>query len=1028
MEVNGGSTSSSNIMVGAGKHTLDRPSSGSSLHQTHSQMLSRESRSSRKSPRSTFGNSAALESVFNHSLKNSEPLFHTAPIATSSKGFSTTTTFNGSQKLGGRYESAVEITMLKCSTTATLSQSASTGAMVLLGNPKVHAEPTESVRLPRSGAGGRGNGKGRNRGKPGKRIDFSTTFMTFPTELFLPSVTVRWDESMQNAASSTLKSTASGDTLPGSKQARSNLKKELHKLQTDLQEDSVSTKLPRSPSRGRERSPGSKAATFSPTSSTSLGSASPSRRERMASHLAMRRSLTSPVGKPRSPSKEEKIKKKPKPKKNKVALPAQRPAGARQAKVPKAPERNRRNSLTGLESVDAPKVDGILSMFKQSGDGHKKKSRKVEGKFGGRREINLDEDNELLRKVFKTFQTEGDMSKDHAVLALRSLGYVEIDKAVVDGIIQEVSRSSFLDYSEFCDLIGKFSEGYAEMLKAAFEAADTDGNGAISSSELVEFMHKDGTIMIPGIVREIIAEITGEPEGDELTNVDQYLQFRNIIRLRGGFTAKETDIHHELFVRYDQNADDKINFEELTTALMWRFPTIRVEPELSGKNGSTTLEQLMEGVELLNPGEVSEPEFLQVMRKCREGELARVTNIFYKEDNMGNGYVDGLQLVNIMQTMGYKEATIDVIQECAEDCGLDTSSGVTYYFDDVMLIVLAYREHEGYMWSEIEEFHVVYDLYDDGSGGIGEIELGGMLRWLGFPTSIEQRQDLMAEVDVDNSGVLDFDEFLKVTRRFREEELEALEKAFTTGADEHGRLTHEQLERTAKQLGYPEPTDEEAMALSIEFGKETADFIDSIRYIRIYRSMIREAFNKNSGFTNQDVEELRAQFEEYDTTGKGFIQGSDMAQLLQDCFPEATADPEQRKAMLEVITLVDDNGDGKFEYAEFLKLMRIVKDRDDHRKVLQEQQAAMETGYSHGEVRDFRMIYKMVNTDKDGGLDYQELKQVLEAMLPAEMIGPQFGQQLADIFSEVDVDGSNTLDFAEFLGMMRKVQDLGARS
>ena len=66
---------------------------------------------------------------------------------------------------------------------------------------------------------------------------------------------------------------------------------------------------------------------------------------------------------------------------------------------------------------------------------------------------------------------------------------------------------------------------------------------------------------------------------------------------------------------------------------------------------------------------------------------------------------------------------------------------------------------------EVEEFREVFRANDsDGSGEIDNIELGGVLRWLGNPADVETTQDLMEEVDVDNSGFVDFEEFLRVMR------------------------------------------------------------------------------------------------------------------------------------------------------------------------------------------------------------------------------------------------------------------------
>eukprot|EP00971_Amphidinium_carterae_P308360 6127809-Amphidinium_carterae.1 len=56
-------------------------------------------------------------------------------------------------------------------------------------------------------------------------------------------------------------------------------------------------------------------------------------------------------------------------------------------------------------------------------------------------------------------------------------------------------------------------------------------------------------------------------------------------------------------------------------------------------------------------------------------------------------------------------------------------------------------------------------------GAVDVVELGGALRWLGYPVTVERAhhrcctaQELMYDVDVDRSGEIDFDEFLKIMR------------------------------------------------------------------------------------------------------------------------------------------------------------------------------------------------------------------------------------------------------------------------
>jgi Ca2+-binding EF-hand superfamily protein len=61
---------------------------------------------------------------------------------------------------------------------------------------------------------------------------------------------------------------------------------------------------------------------------------------------------------------------------------------------------------------------------------------------------------------------------------------------------------------------------------------------------------------------------------------------------------------------------------------------------------------------------------------------------------------------------------------------------------------------------QIEEFREAFDMFDlDGGGDIDAKELGTVMRNLGANPSEKELLDLIAEVDVDGSGAIEFPEF-----------------------------------------------------------------------------------------------------------------------------------------------------------------------------------------------------------------------------------------------------------------------------
>lgn len=86
--------------------------------------------------------------------------------------------------------------------------------------------------------------------------------------------------------------------------------------------------------------------------------------------------------------------------------------------------------------------------------------------------------------------------------------------------------------------------------------------------------------------------------------------------------------------------------------------------------------------------------------------------------------------------------------------------------------------------TQIEEFKEVFSLFDkDGDGTISTKELGTVMRTLGQNPTDAEIEQMIKEVDVDNNGEIDFEEFCglmvkKMKESEPEEELVEVFKIF----------------------------------------------------------------------------------------------------------------------------------------------------------------------------------------------------------------------------------------------------------
>eukprot|EP01039_Chlorochromonas_danica_P020033 gene20033-24368_t len=64
---------------------------------------------------------------------------------------------------------------------------------------------------------------------------------------------------------------------------------------------------------------------------------------------------------------------------------------------------------------------------------------------------------------------------------------------------------------------------------------------------------------------------------------------------------------------------------------------------------------------------------------------------------------------------------------------------------------------------ELAEFREIFNLVDrDGGGSISKLELAELLETLGIDADVEEIDRMIAEIDQDGNGTIDFDEFVAV--------------------------------------------------------------------------------------------------------------------------------------------------------------------------------------------------------------------------------------------------------------------------
>ncbi|KAJ8764401.1 hypothetical protein K2173_006141 [Erythroxylum novogranatense] len=113
--------------------------------------------------------------------------------------------------------------------------------------------------------------------------------------------------------------------------------------------------------------------------------------------------------------------------------------------------------------------------------------------------------------------------------------------------------------------------------------------------------------------------------------------------------------------------------------------------------------------------------------------------------------------------------------------------------------------HHGLTSQKRQEIREAFELFDtDNSGTIDAKELNVAMRALGFEMTEEQISQMIADVDKDGSGAIDFDEFVHMmTAKIGERDTkEEMKRAFhIIDQDNNDKISVADIKRTAKELG-----------------------------------------------------------------------------------------------------------------------------------------------------------------------------------------------------------------------------------
>ena len=148
--------------------------------------------------------------------------------------------------------------------------------------------------------------------------------------------------------------------------------------------------------------------------------------------------------------------------------------------------------------------------------------------------------------------------------------------------------------------------------------------------------------------------------------------------------------------------------------------------------------------------------------KIKEGESNEyqfLVDSFNAADTDGNGSLSHEELRELLRSLGLQMVDDENLNKWIND--IDGNNDGEIQMDEFQLIFQKMKLSSNCSFDKL--LRETFDMYDaDGSGDIDQSELKTLMAQLGFDLSDEELSNMVAEVDVDGNGEIDFDEFVQL--------------------------------------------------------------------------------------------------------------------------------------------------------------------------------------------------------------------------------------------------------------------------
>lgn len=553
------------------------------------------------------------------------------------------------------------------------------------------------------------------------------------------------------------------------------------------------------------------------------------------------------------------------------------------------------------------------------------------------------EDQKRIDQGFKRCQIDCEVHVDRLYNMTLDLGFLMSDVGTINRIASTITSYSTLDFDEYKLFISMLNAYEKKRIREVFESFDADGSEELETSEVREVLTALGCSPFKGTLERLISAVDADGSGS--LDFKEFIALLVIYKSTEGFShqnirdfwkvfsrfAKEHPKKHVLEVPPERLSDALISMfgpqaADLARRLAAKGASIQKGQSLLDQKDAASAFSPKKGKSLsLNAAEQTADvemaeglqfkQFITWVRRMKEAEIQEYQRLFNKFDESGDGALDVTEIKGLLIEMGYTPLRSTVRDLLA---AVDYNNDGAVDLEEFLDVMEYFKKWDGFAGDQVEFLKKTFHAFASEDDEIAAIQIRDILHSWGLDQDLRTIQEYIAQVDIDGTHTLDFKEFLRLMRLFREAELVSVKTVFDDTArhiamendekfdsNEENTIPVEYLAEALQLLGYDPkaykasklyneftggtPKDDEANHNETEEKndghKNHGGEIDFDQFVQIADDCQKEArvmAKKRANFSDAEVHAFRYSFDSYDTDKSGEIDRDELTDLIKD--------------------------------------------------------------------------------------------------------------------------------------------------